>query len=188
MDISEIDLLRKFIEEKNLLSQYQEWRKLFVKNYENVSIKFYCLHGKYEFDITIARKQLPYFIEWSEDLDPDYPFKSRLEGKYKDGKIIYERWSDIFLTGKDVKAIFSAIDNSKGENCSIIFANGIAKWEWTESDYGIISEFTSVSDYQDDDSKTCGNDFVQECTDWAYTTKRKDPDYDDAYIWNIEDK
>ena len=29
MDISEIDLLRKFIEEKNLLSQYQEWRKFY---------------------------------------------------------------------------------------------------------------------------------------------------------------
>ena len=32
MDISEIDLLREFIEEKNLLSQYQEWRKSYVKD------------------------------------------------------------------------------------------------------------------------------------------------------------
>ena len=58
MDISEIDLLRKFIEEKNLLSQYQEWRKSYVKDYENVVVKFCCLNGKYEFEITIARKQL----------------------------------------------------------------------------------------------------------------------------------
>ena len=48
MDISEIDLLRKFIEEKNLLSQYQEWRKSYVKDYENVVVKFCCLNGKYE--------------------------------------------------------------------------------------------------------------------------------------------
>ena len=47
MDISEIDLLRKFIEEKNLLSQYQEWRKSYVKDYENVVVKFCCLNGKY---------------------------------------------------------------------------------------------------------------------------------------------
>ena len=186
--ISERDLLEKFIKSEGLSARYQEWRKSYVKDYENVAVKFYCLHGKYEFDITIARKQLPYFVEWSEDLDPNYPFKSRLEGKFKDGKIIYERWSDVFLTGKDVKAIFSAIDHSKGENGSIVFDNGIAKWEWTESDWGVISEFTSVSKYQDDDSETCGIDFVQECTDWAYTTKRKDPNYDDAYIWNIEDK
>ena len=66
MDISEFDLLRKFIEEKNLLSQYQEWRKSYVKDYENVVVRFHCLNGKYEFEITIARKQLPYFIEWSE--------------------------------------------------------------------------------------------------------------------------
>lgn len=188
MDISEIDLLRKFIEEKNLSNQYQEWRQSYVKNYENVTVKFHCLHGKYEFEITIARKQLPYFVEWSEEIEPDYPFKSCFKKKYKDGKIIYERWSEVFLTGNDVKAIFSAIDHSKGEDGSIIFANGSAKWEWTESDLGVISEYTNVSDSEDDDSETCGDDFVQECQDWAYTTKRKDPNYNDAYIWNIEDK
>lgn len=186
--ISERDILEEFIKSEGLSARYQEWRKSYIKDYENVTVKFCCLHEKYEFEITIARKQLPYFVEWSEDLEPDYPFKSRLEVKRKDGKTIYERWSDIFLTGNDVKAIFSAIDHSKGENGSIIFANGIAKWEWTESDYGVISEFTSVSEYKDDDSGNCGIDFVQECTDWAYTTKRKDPNYDDAYIWNIEDK
>ena len=62
MDISEFDLLRKFIEEKNLLNQYQEWRKFYVKDYENVVVKFCCLNGKYEFEITIARKQLPYSL------------------------------------------------------------------------------------------------------------------------------
>lgn len=86
MDISEIDLLRKFIEEKSLLSQYQEWRESYVKDYKNVTVKFHCLNGKYEFEITIARKQLPYFVEWSEGIEPDYPFKSRLEvewGRWK---------------------------------------------------------------------------------------------------------
>ena len=38
MDISEIDLLRKFIEEKSLLSQYQEWRESYVKDYKNVTV------------------------------------------------------------------------------------------------------------------------------------------------------
>lgn len=181
MDISEIDLLRKFIEEKNLSNQYQEWRQSYVKDYENVAVKFYCLNGKYEFEIRIARKQLPFFVEWSEAIEPDYPFKSRLE-------VECERWSEVFLTGNDVKAIFSAINHSKGENGSINITNGSVYWEWTESDCGIISEFISTSDFNDDDSEICGNDFVQECQDWAYTTKRKDPDYNDAYIWNIEDK
>lgn len=185
MDISEIDLFRKFIEEKNLSSLYQEWRKSYVKDYENVVVKFY---GKYEFKITIARKQLPYFVEWSEEIESDYPFKSRLEVEWENGKATYERWSEVFLTGKDVKAIFSAIDHSKGENGSIAISNGSVEWEWTESDYGVISEYTNVSDSKDDDSEICGNDFVQECQDWAYITKRKDPNYNDAYIWNIEDK
>lgn len=185
MEISEIDLLKAFIEEKNLSSQYQEWRKSYIKNYENVVVKF---HGKYEFEITIARKQLPYFVEWSEEIESDYPFKSRLEVEWENGKTTYERWSEVFLTGKDVKAIFSAIDHSKGENGSIAISNGSVEWEWTESDYGVISEYTNVSDSKDDDSEICGNDFVQECQDWAYTTKEKDPDYDDGWVWNIEDK
>lgn len=188
MDISEINLLRKFIEEKNLLNQYQEWRKFYVKDYENVVVKFHCLNGKYEFEITIARKQLPYFVEWSEEIESDYPFKSHLEVEWENGKATYERWSEVFLTGKDVKAIFSAIDHSKGENSSIAISNGSVEWEWTESDYGVISEYTNVSDSKDDDSEICGNDFVQECQDWAYTTKRKDPDYNDSWIWNIQDK
>jgi hypothetical protein len=188
MEISEIDLLRAFIEEKNLSNQYQEWRQSYVKDYENVVVKFHCLNGKYEFEITIARKQLPYFIEWSKEIEPDYPFKSRLEIEWENGKAVYERWSEVFLTGNDVKTIFSAINHSKGENGLITITNGSVEWEWTESDCGVISEFTSVSDYQDDDSETCGIDFVQECQDWAYTTKEKDPNYDDAYIWNIEDK
>ena len=188
MDISEIDLLRKFIEEKSLLSQYQEWRESYVKDYKNVTVKFYCLNGKYEFEITIARKQLPYFVEWSEEIEPDYPFKSRLEVEWEDGKATHEKWSDIFLTGKDVKAVFSAIDHSKGENGSVVITNGSVEWEWTESDYGVIDEFDNVSDSKDDDSETCGSDFVQECQDWTYTTKKKDPDYNDSWIWNIEDK
>ena len=171
MDISEIDLLRKFIEEKNLLSQYQEWRKSYVKDYENVVVKFCCLNGKYEFEITIARKQLPYFIEWSEEIEPDYPFLSRLEVEWENGK-----------------AIFSAIDHSKGENGSVVITNGSVDYEWIESDYGIIDKFDNVSDSKDDDSETCGSDFVQECRDWAYTTKKKDSDYNDSWIWNIEDK
>jgi len=188
MDISEFDLMRNFINEKGLSNQYQEWRKSYVKDYENVIVNFHCLNKKYEFQITIARKQLPYFVEWSENIESDYPFKSRLEVEWENGKATYERWSEVFLTGKDVKAIFSAIDHSKGENGSIIITNGSVEWEWTESDCGVISEFTNTSDYQDDDSEKCGDDFVQECQDWAYTAKRKDPDYYDAYIWNIEDK
>lgn len=186
--VSERDLLEKFIKSEGLSARYQEWRKSFIKDYENVAVKFHCLNGTYEFGITIERKQLPFFVEWSEDLEPDYPFKSRLEGRCFNGKIIDEKWSEVFLTGSDVKAIFSAIDHSKGENGSITITNGSVEWEWTESDCGVISEFTSVSSSKDDDSETCGIDFVQECTDWAYTTKRKDPNYDDAYIWNIEDK
>lgn len=113
---------------------------------------------------------------------------SRLEVEWENGKAIYERWSDIFLTGKDVKAIFSAIDHSKGENGSVVITNGSVEWEWIESDYGIIDKFDNVSDSKDDDSETCGSDFVQECRDWVYTTKKKDPDYNDSWIWNIEDK
>ena len=188
MDISEIDLLRKFIEEKNFLDQYHEWRESFVKDYKNVVVKFHCLNGEYEFEITIARKQLPYFVEWSEEIDSDYPFKSRLEADWENGKVIHEKWSEVFLTGKDVKAIFSAIDHSKGEDGSITITNGSVQWEWTESDYGVIDEFDNVSDSKDDDSETCGSDFVQECQDWAYITKKKDPDYNDSWIWNIEDK
>ena len=187
MDISEIDLLIKFIEEENLLDQYHEWRDSYVKDYKNVAVKFNCLNGKYEFEIIIARKQLPYFVEWSEEIEPDYPFKSRLDLVWENGKTTHEKWSEVFLTGKDVKAIFLAIDHSKGENGSITIANGSVEWEWVESDYGVISEF-NASDSKDDDSKTCGNDFVQECQDWAYTTKRKDPDYNDSWVWNIEDK
>ena len=188
MDISEIDLLRKFIEEKNLLSQYQEWRKSYIKDYENVVVKFHCLNGKYEFEITIARKQLPYFVEWSKEIELDYPFKSRLEAEWENGKVTYEKWSDVFLTGKEAKAIFSAIDHSKGENGSVIISNGSVEWEWTESDYGVIDEFDNVSDSKDDDSETCGNDFVQDCQDWVYATKKKDPSYNDSWVWNIEDK
>lgn len=186
--ISERDLLEKFIKSEGLSARYQEWRKSFIKDYENVAVKFHCLNGEYEFGVTIERKQLPFFVEWSEDIEPDYPFKSRLEGRCVNGEIVDEKWSEVFLTGADVKAIFSAIDHSKGENGSITIANGSVEWEWTESDWGVISEFTSVSSSKDDYSETCGIDFVQECTDWAYTTKRKDPNYDDAYIWNIEDK
>lgn len=188
MDISEIDLFRKFIEEKNLSNQYQEWRQSYVKDYENVAIKFHCLNGKYEFEIRIARKQLPFFIEWSEAIESDYPFKSRLEVEWENGKAVYERWSEVFLTGNDVKTIFSAINHSKGENGLITITNGSVEWEWTESDCGVISEFDNVLDCKDDDSETCGNDFVQECQDWAYTTKKKDPGYNDSLIWNIEDK
>ena len=186
--ISERDLLEKFIKSEGLSDRYNEWRKSFIKDYENVAVKFHCLNGEYEFTITIERKQLPFFVEWSEDIEPDYPFKSRLEGRFVNGEIVDEKWSEVFLTGADVKAIFSAIDHSKGENGSIAITNGSVEWEWTESDWGVISEFTSVSSAKDDYSETCGIDFVQECTDWAYVTKKKDPDYDDAYIWNIEDK
>jgi len=146
------------------------------------------LNRKYDFEITIARKQLPYFVEWSEDLDPDYSFKYRLEVEWEDGVETYERWSEVFLNGNDVKAIFSAINHSKGENGSTAVTNGSVEWEWTESDCEVISEFDNVSDCKDDDSETCGNNFVRECQNWVYTTKKKDPDYDDAYIWNIEDK
>jgi hypothetical protein len=62
MDISEFDLMRNFINEKGLSNQYQEWRKSYVKDYENVIVNFHCLNKKYEFQITIARKQLPYFL------------------------------------------------------------------------------------------------------------------------------
>lgn len=188
MEISEIELLKKFLSAKNLSNQYQEWRKNYIKDYKNVIVKFNCLNGKYKFEITIARKQLPYFVEWSENIESDYPFKSRFEAEWENGTITYERWSDIFLTGKDVKDIFSAIDHSKEENGSIAITNGLVKWKWTESDLGVISEYTNVSDSEDDDSSICGDDFVQECQDWAYTTKEKDRNYDDAYIWNIEDK
>ena len=188
MEISEIDLLKAFIEEKNLLSPYQEWRKSYIKNYENVIVKFNCLNGNYEFRIIIARKQLPYFVEWSKEIKPNYPFKSLLEVEWENGKAIYERWSKVFLTGNDVKNIFSAINHSKGESGSITITNGSVEWVWTESDYGVINELDFVSDSKDDDSETCGIDFVQECQDWAYTSKRKDLNYDNAYIWNIEDK
>lgn len=186
--ISERDLLEKFIKSEGLSDRYREWRKSFIKDYENVAVKFYCLNGKYEFNVKIERKQLPFFVEWSEDIEPDYPFKSRLEGRCVNGEIVDEKWSEVFLTGADVKTIFSAIDHSKGENGSVAITNGSVEWEWTESDWGVISEFTSVSSSKDDYSEICGIDFVQECTDWAYVTKKKDPNYDDAYIWNIEDK
>lgn len=187
MDISENDLMVKFISEKGLSNQYQEWRKSYIKDYENIIVKFNCLNGKYKFEITIARKQLKAFVEWSESLDPDYLFKACLERHFKDGKVTYERWSEVFLTGKEVKNIFSEIDRSNGEDATIAFPSGSVSWKWTESDYGVIDEFNEVSGSIDDDSEACGSYFVGECQDWDYGNNG---DEDDGYSWrwNIEDK
>ena len=62
MDIGEFDLMRNFINEKGLSNQYQEWRKSYIKDYENVIVNFHCLNKKYEFQITIAKKQLKTFV------------------------------------------------------------------------------------------------------------------------------
>lgn len=188
MDIGEFDLMRNFINEKGLLNQYQEWRKSYIKDYENVIVNFHCLNKKYEFQITIARKQLKTFVEWSEFINPEYQFKASLERHFKDGKVTYERNSDVFLTGSDVKSIFWAIDHSKGNDGSLEIANDCSvDWKWTESDWGVINEFDEVSGSLDDDSATCGSYFVGECQDWDYDNNG---DEDDGYSWrwNIEDK
>ena len=179
------DLLEMFLKEKGLIAEFNEWKKEAEKPYLNVRLSFNL--EKYKFKFQLSPEQLAIFVDWAKTLEDDYPFKALLDRVFKNGDLISQTWSDVFLLGKDVKEIFDKIEHDPQHNLkSINLGSGkTVDIEWEDWGRG-ITEDDYTCDYADDEeSGKCAASIIEECQDWDYTTNGHEG-Y--SSTWNIEDK
>ncbi len=177
---NEITILEDFIYSKGLTKEYQAFRKEKIKELNNTNLTFKLKN--YKFKIVFSPDQWKIFKEWSETLKDDFEWKGSFRefgpnGYYKD------TFTDVLLTGNDLKTIFHITDDGKTRKYEDSSRNITVNISWNLCDEP-IEECRYVAYSEDDDSKTIGRQLVDLGMDYAYDN------YEDQFssIFNIEDK